>query len=192
VCPHITARPQLQRAIESILAQDYSELELLISDNASTDDTQRICENFSARDHRVRYFRQPYNRGPHDNFVEVWKKATGEFFMWLGDDDWLDRSYIGRCVQVFGEHADYSLVCGKAKYFREGKSVYEGVPVSLLEEQANDRVLAYYRQVCDNGTFHGLMRRNQVSAVPIRNVVGGDGCMLRTLLLLKDQNVGGC
>ena len=164
---------QLQRAIESILAQDYSELELIISDNASTDDTQRICENFSVRDHRVRYFRQPHNRGAHDNFVEVWKKATGEFFMWLGDDDWLDQSYIGRCVQVFG-HTDYSLVCGKTRYFREGKFVCEGVPISLLQEQANDRVLAYYREVSDNGTFHGLMRRSQVSAVPVRNVVGGD------------------
>jgi glycosyltransferase involved in cell wall biosynthesis len=172
--PTYNRASQLQRAIESILAQDYPELELVISDNASADETQRVCEDFSARDLRVRYFRQAHNRGPHDNFVEVLKQAKGEFFMWLGDDDWLDQSYIGRCVQVLRERPDYSLVCGRARYFREGKFAFEGVAVNLPQERASDRVLGFYREVSDNGTFHGMMRRGQVSAVPVRSIVGGD------------------
>ena len=112
--------------------------------------------------------------------------------MWLGDDDWLDQSYLGRCVQVLIGHADYSLACGKTKYFREGKFVCEGVPVSLLQEQGNDRVLAYYREVSDNGTFHGLMRRSQVSAVPVRKVVGGLVVCCGRGFCRKDQDIGGC
>ncbi len=172
--PTFNRAPQLQRAVESLLAQDYPEIEVIISDNASSDETQRICEDFSSRDSRVRYFRHPENRGPNANFLNVRKQAQGEFFMWLGDDDWLDQSYIRRCVQVLLEQPDYALVCGKARYFREGKFEFDGVEVSLPQASGRERVVAFYKEVSDNGTFHGLMRRKQANAVPVRNVVGGD------------------
>ncbi|MEA2274445.1 MAG: hypothetical protein QOI98_3153, partial [Solirubrobacteraceae bacterium] len=98
----------LKRAIESVLAQDYSNLELIISDNGSPDETQQVCEEFCARDSRVKYIRQLSNRGPRANFLEVLHQARGEFFVCLGDDDWLDSSYISLCTQKLMENADYS------------------------------------------------------------------------------------
>ena len=94
--------------------------------------------------------------------------------MWLADDDWLDQTYVGRCVQVLLERPDYSLVCGKARYFHDGIFVREGVAVDLLQDMGSDRLLAHYAQVTDNGTLYGLMRRNQILRVPIRNTLGAD------------------
>ena len=90
----------LRRAIASATAQDYEDLEIFISDNASTDDTEPVCRSYVASDPRIRYVRQPVNRGATRNFQLALEGARGDFFMWLADDDWLDRSYISRCSEV--------------------------------------------------------------------------------------------
>ena len=81
----------LRRSIESALGQDYPNIEVLVSDNASTDETPAICQGLGDR---IKYFRQSINLGPLTNFSKVLEMASGEFFMWLGDDDWIDASYV--------------------------------------------------------------------------------------------------
>jgi glycosyltransferase involved in cell wall biosynthesis len=88
----------LGRAIESVLAQDYPNLELLICDNASTDNTRQVCEAYVAQHPKLRYIRQPKNEGATGNFRAAFENTRGEFFAWLGDDDWMDRSYVARCA----------------------------------------------------------------------------------------------
>src|ERR1700687_633000 len=93
----------LGRAIESVLAQDYRNIELIVSDNASTDETERLCTEYCRRDSRVRYLRQETNRGAISNFRAVVAHAQGEFFMWLGDDDWLDQGYLSECLRIIAK-----------------------------------------------------------------------------------------
>jgi hypothetical protein len=104
--------------------------------------------------------------------------------MWLGDDDWLNNSYISQCVKVLVEHSDYSLVCGQAKYFRDGKLIDEGVKVNLLQDKGSDRVLAYYWQVADNGIFYGVMRREQLSKLSLQNIMGGDWLIIASIAFM--------
>ena len=174
----------LARAIESALNQDYQNIELLISDNASTDATEAICLDAARRDNRVKYLRRQTNQGATTNFREVLKQSVGEFFMWLADDDWLDQSYVGRCVQVLRERPDYSLVCGRARYFRAGAFVHDGVEVDLLQDRGSDRVLAYYAQVADNGTFHGVMRRAQLAGICFPDTLAGDWILIANIAFL--------
>ncbi len=75
--------------MESVLAQENPNFELVISDNASTNGTQTVCEDFCRRDNRIRYLQQANNAGPAANFQAVLDAARGELFMWLADDDWL-------------------------------------------------------------------------------------------------------
>ena len=152
----------LRRAVESALAQDYANLELVISDNASVDGTEAVCREFCARDNRVRYIRQEKNRGPVANFDEVLNQSRGEFFMWLSDDDWLDRSYVSQCLRDLVEQPDHALVCGKVKNFRGEKFLFEEEAMNLLQDSGKDRVLAYFRQVHAGGIFFGLRRREQL------------------------------
>ena len=174
----------LRRAIESALNQDYQNIELLISDNASTDETEAICLAAARQDNRVKYWRQQTNRGATANFREVLRESGGEFFMWLADDDWLDQSYVGSCVQVLLEHPDYSLVCGVPRYFRAGEFVRDGEAIDLLQDNGGDRLLAHYAQVTDNGTFHGVMRRAQILGAPFRNTLGGDWLIVAAIAFM--------
>jgi glycosyltransferase involved in cell wall biosynthesis len=179
--PTYNRAPSLPRAISSALAQTYRNLELVISDNASTDGTQRLCREASEQDARVRYFRQPVNIGPTANFNAVLSAARGEFFMWLADDDWLDHSFVSECLRTLLERSDYTLVCGRELYY-QGEQLRGGsVALNLLQESAEERVLAYYRQVGMNGTFYGLMRRVDVLKEPLPNVLAGDWLWLARL-----------
>lgn len=164
----------LKRAIESVLAQDYTNIELVISDNASIDGTKRLCEEICEQDTRVRYIRQPRNLGAHYNFIEVLRQARGQFFMWLGDDDWLGRSYVSRCVGTMMDQPEFALVSGTAQYFRDGKFALAGEIFDLTQDSAEERIVAYYRQVIRNGVFYGLMRREHVSAIEMPRALGGD------------------
>lgn len=174
----------LGRAIESVLGQDYPHIEVVISDNASTDETQAICKEFQEADNRVRYIRQLSNQGATANFNQVLQQASGDFFMWLGDDDWLDRGYISNCIRILLEEPDKSLICGQARYFREGKFVYEGRKLDLLQDSGRERMLAYYRQVEGNETFYGVMRRKDLSRVALQNTMGGDWLLIATIAFM--------
>jgi glycosyltransferase involved in cell wall biosynthesis len=179
--PTYNRAPSLPRAISSALAQTYRNLELMISDNASTDETQRLCREASEQDARVRYFRQPVNIGPTANFNAVLSAARGEFFMWLADDDWLDHSFVSECLRILLERSDYTLVCGRELYYQGEQLRSECAALNLLQESGAERVLAYYKQVGINGTFYGLMRRVDALKEPLQNVLGGDWLWLARL-----------
>ena len=84
----------LAHSLDALLGQSFEDFELIISDNASTDDTPDICRRYEKQDSRVRYIRQPQNIGlaPNHNFtVEL---ARGELFKWASHDDLYARDLL--------------------------------------------------------------------------------------------------
>lgn len=80
----------LARALDSHLAQTYSNIEIVVSNNASSDRTAEILDTYAARDPRIRIFHQPQPLGIIENFMSALDGARGEYFMWAADDDqWL-------------------------------------------------------------------------------------------------------
>ncbi len=77
----------VREALDSLLAQTFTDFELLISDNASTDGTEMICREYADRDPRIRFVRQVENIGALANFEFVMRQARGEYFMWAASDD---------------------------------------------------------------------------------------------------------
>lgn len=165
----------LGRAIESALSQDHANLELIISDNASTDDTQALCLGYAERDPRVRYLRSPVNEGPIANFGRIADAATGKYLLWLGDDDWLDRDYLSECVKVLEQRPDHALVYGNTKYYRGTNVDFEQAGFSMQQRTGAARVLAYFLRVRRNAAFYGVIRRDVIDTLPpIKNVYGAD------------------
>ena len=90
----------LAAAIDSVLEQTFSDLELIISDNASTDKTAEICRQYVARDPRIRYYRKETNNGGPWNFNRVFQYARGEFFKWQAADDVCAPTLVERSVEM--------------------------------------------------------------------------------------------
>jgi glycosyltransferase involved in cell wall biosynthesis len=99
----------VSQAIESILAQTYTALELIISDNASTDRTEAICREYAASDPRIRYYRNDRNLGAAANFNQTFELASGEYFKWAAHDDMLAPEYLEQCVAALDAHPDVVL-----------------------------------------------------------------------------------
>ena len=103
----------IERAIESILAQTFTDFELIISDNSSTDSTQEICQNFSKMDDRIRIFKQEKNIGVHRNFYFLLSQAKGKYFAWAAVDDYLDKDFMEKNLKVLESHNSIVSSIGK-------------------------------------------------------------------------------
>ena len=92
--PVYNGEKHIAKAIENLLSQDFSDFELIISDNASTDSTQEICKRYLGIDKRVSYYRNEENIGAFHNFNRLIGLAKGEYFMWAACDDAWEPSFI--------------------------------------------------------------------------------------------------
>jgi glycosyltransferase involved in cell wall biosynthesis len=99
-------RGSVERCIGSILAQDYADLEIVISDNASDDGTTGILEGYARADRRIRLHRNEVNIGLHENMNLVLRRSRGTFFRWISADDWLEPTYLSTCVRVLEDNPD--------------------------------------------------------------------------------------
>ena len=90
----------LEEALESVLAQTFRDFDLVISDNASTDRTESICQAFAERDPRVKYYRNERNTGAAPNFNRVFELSDNEYFKWIAHDDVHEPGFLEKCIQV--------------------------------------------------------------------------------------------
>ncbi|WP_421799216.1 glycosyltransferase family 2 protein [Haliscomenobacter sp.] len=162
----------LERAIDSILAQTYQHLEIVISDNASTDQTEDYVRELMKREPRVRYYRQPVNFGLARNFEYVLEKATGKYFIFLADDDTFEPETIEKYVDFMEANPDYSLVSGDFDLVDEGKLIFRELAVDYGGSIPILRTLKFYAEVTLGSIFHGLMRREQGQRIPFYSTLG--------------------
>jgi glycosyltransferase involved in cell wall biosynthesis len=151
---------EMTRTIESIISQTYKNLELIISNNCSTNqDVNKISLDYSNKDNRIIYYnhKQPLPVIDHYNFIK--SKLTGDFFLILADDDWIDSNYIEECINFLNQNFDYSLACGNCFYHSLDGKVTEKIKIISIEN-ANPfiRVFDYYKNVNLNGYYYCLKR----------------------------------
>lgn len=99
-------RQVVERCIESILSQDFTEFELLISDNASDDGTIATLEEYARADSRVALGVNKVNIGSHENMRKVFESSRGKLFRWISADDWLEPGCLSTCVRALDDHPD--------------------------------------------------------------------------------------
>lgn len=114
----------LARALDDLLAQDYPCLEIVISENASTDSTREICEAYAARDSRIRLLLSDEVLGIVANFQRVLESAEGEYFMWAAADDAWESSFVSSLVSELQQHpeAGVAMCAVKRRYQEDGES----------------------------------------------------------------------
>ena len=113
--PVYNGEKYLAEALDSLLAQTYGDLELIISDNASTDRTQEICQSYVNRDRRVKYFRNEVNLGATRNYNRVFELSGGEYFKWAAHDDIHGAAFVEKCVAALDANPTVSLAFTQRK-----------------------------------------------------------------------------
>jgi glycosyltransferase involved in cell wall biosynthesis len=115
----------LHRCIDSVLSQDFTDFELVISDNVSDDGTPELLAEYAGADPRINLSANPENIGSHENMNRVLERSRGTFFRWISADDWLEPGCLSACVRALEGRED---AIGVTTYFTihaDGGSRYE-------------------------------------------------------------------
>jgi glycosyltransferase involved in cell wall biosynthesis len=99
-------RNVVDRCIESILSQEFTDLELVICDNASDDGTLGMLEDYARADSRIALSANQANIGSHENMLRVLEASRGALFRWISADDWLEPGCLSTCVRVLDQNPD--------------------------------------------------------------------------------------
>jgi glycosyltransferase involved in cell wall biosynthesis len=187
--PVRNAGTRLNEVVRSVLAQDHDNLELVISDNASTDDTEEVCRALAKSDSRIVYHRQPQNIGLLNNFRFVIDAATGTHFRWIGDDDRLETDFVSRCLDVFAADPRVILVTTAISYAEPDGAArsasYTGT--ALASDDPATRFVEMLRLLNEShllmDPLYGMVRRDTVAAIPRRNMLREDEVFATKLAL---------
>jgi glycosyltransferase involved in cell wall biosynthesis len=152
----------LRRALDGLIAQTHSHFELIISDNASTDDeTQAITEEYAGRDSRIRLTRQPVNLGAVQNFMWVLEQAHGDYFMWAAHDDFWSQNYVEVLANRLDASAEAILASPQshvATTRRNGNQEQEVIPAAPNSDR-NSTLNVYLNEFKSCLWIYGLYRR---------------------------------
>ena len=170
--PVYNAESYLEEALESLIAQSFEDLEVVISDNASTDATEEICRAYAQKDDRIRYCRSRQNYGVIHNFNNVFRLSAGEYFKWAGSDDICGRDYLLRAVETLDSDPSVVLVWAKTIGIDERGARVPlpsevsdlNAPNSVYSLDPVDRVRRLLRHMWwVDGPFHGVMRADALA-----------------------------
>jgi hypothetical protein len=132
----------LRGAVESALAQTFEDFELVISDNASTDDTPTVCRELADRDGRIRYEPLETNIGPVGNHNRCIELSRGRYFMWLAYDDLLGPTQLERCVETLEREPRAAMAFPRLRYIDERGNLLgwqESPDLSIVADDAGAR-----------------------------------------------------
>ncbi len=152
----------IEKAIKSILCQSFTDFELIICDNSSTDNTAEICKKVIQRDKRVRYFRNGKNIGAAPNFNKVFHIGTGKYFKWAAHDDELAPEYLGKCIELLENNQDFILCHSQVNIINERGAVIRHDHIAsspLASDSASERFNALIRTDLDIYEVFGVIRR---------------------------------
>ena len=168
--PVFNGENYISDAISSVLAQTFTDFELIIQDNASTDRTGDLCATFAARDERIRYYRNPTNVGMAPNFNLAFGNARGLYFKWLAHDDYIEPTYLAETSRVLDERPEAVLSNTQVRYIRGDGSTVGLYDSGLARADAPSPTARFAAMVLPSHScvdFFGLMRRDAMNGSPL-------------------------
>lgn len=202
--PVFNGQQFLPELLDSLLAQTFTDFEILICDNASSDRTQKICCEYARRDPRIHYLRNERNLGAVANFNRVFQLSTAPLFKWAAHDDLYHEAYLGVCVGLLDQNPDTILAHTGTAFIDEKTEIlsFEQVTGSFVDPNTGRRYWADVPSIGDTphaikrfwevltrarwgSHMFGVVRREileQTSLLP--NFAGSDRAMLAELALL--------
>jgi glycosyltransferase involved in cell wall biosynthesis len=158
----------VSRCIESVLTQDFTDLELVICDNASDDETVDTVEEYAREDRRVRVEVNPVNIGSHENMNRVLRASRGILFRWISADDWLETHALSEGVLALERHPSAIGVTSGFTIHTPGAAPryeqYSGeFPCSPDASRRFERMLWFYHAGdAKYDPIYGIYRREQL------------------------------
>ena len=114
--PVFNGEKTISKCIDSLRKQTFDDFKLIISDNASTDSTQKICEDYTKKDSRIHYIKQKKNIGLVPNWNFILKESTTKYFMYAAADDIWDPQFVKKNLDVLESDENIVGSIGKVTF----------------------------------------------------------------------------
>lgn len=160
--PVFNGEKSIAQALDSLLAQTFTDFELIISDNASTDATSLIGAEFASRDSRIKYVRQSENIGAFLNFKYVLQKAQAKYFMWAAADDYWYPEFLAKNYSVLEQNPRIVSSISKVRIGTYLDTAPKKTGTFPLRGEYSERLRQYLSMPATNSRFYGLFRRQQL------------------------------
>ncbi len=177
----------VRESLSALLQQDYPNLEIIISDNCSTDETADICRELTTGDERVRFIRQESNIGAAANSIGVLEQASGHYFMWASGHDLWSANLVTECVKVLEARPTAAIAYAESCWIGAGGESLDKLSASYDTGGMNDITrffLAFW------GNMHpilGLIRMEYLRKIPkINECAGTDQIVLAELAFMGE------
>jgi glycosyltransferase involved in cell wall biosynthesis len=165
----------IREALVSLLEQTFTNFELIISDNASTDSTKVICREYAAKDSRIRYVRQVENLGALANFQFVLDEAVGEYFMWAAADDLQTPDFIELLVTALDDNPSFVCVMSDVINVKDSiknnsfESVLDDIRINDVKENWAKCRRRFFRNPTSNIFFciYGIFRTKIIKSIEL-------------------------
>lgn len=167
----------LPACLDSLVAQTFTDLEIIVCDNASTDRTAAIAAAYAARDARVRYHRNPTNIGCPLNFTRVFELCRTPFFRWASADDLSAPTFVERCVEVLDARPEVVQVYPRTLFVDgEGRVTGEYVDdIYTTETRPSDRYVHVTRRLRRCNAIYGVIRSDVLRRTAVLDAyIGSD------------------
>lgn len=175
----------LEQAINSILQQTFTDFELIICDNASTDRTGDICRNYQSKDPRVRYYRNAANIGGANNANLTFLMSRGQYFRWAAHDDICLPQLLEKCVEVLDNDPSVVLSYGQTININDRGEII-GESLGQLGNSAfpHERLLEISSRAHNCEVIYGLYRSNLLRSTCLhKNYTDADRTLLCEMAL---------
>lgn len=156
----------LAESIDALLAQTFTDFELIVCDNASTDGTERIARDYAARDPRVRYLRHERNLGAARNHNIPVEVGRGELFKWASDDDLYAPDLLRRCVEALDSRPEVVLAHSATAFIDENGTITDAERYPLQTDSGD--VTTRFRSLLytqGGDDIYGVVRMSVMRAV---------------------------
>lgn len=181
--PVYNAEKFIRKRLDSIITQSFQDFELIIVDNASSDSTVEICEEYAKKDKRIRFFKTEKNQGIRWAYETVLLKSTGKYFIWIAADDKFSSDFLERNFLILESNNNIVASTSKVEWYGPGSQIrgykiqsndsiikktykkirqyFQPFGTDLIEGTYDERISKYLRK-SNLHSFYGLCRREEL------------------------------
>lgn len=185
----------LCRCVDSVLMQNYDNIEVIIIDDCSTDNTTEVVSEKYGSNKKVIYIKNEKNLGPGGNRQKAYLVSTGEYVVFADDDDYyFDSEFFSKAIALFYDYDNLSMVCANSIFFDEVTKKFDFYPLTFCGTMKKEKFLfafgnkyrkpnstfpaVFKKSVLDKADFANMKMMNDMS-IYMRAACFGDVCMMK-------------